>query len=123
MSVQLPGNNYGVCVLNADTLLLNRWNSVALFSVKHQEIEWTTPTTLDTQSIAVTQDGRIFALGMIGGIIEVWDARERQLITTLEADIPHVNGLAFSPDSQALAIVGDEPGLILFASGDFKPGL
>src|SRR5262249_45405052 len=52
---------------------------------------------------AYSTDGRLVAVGDGRGRLELWDARQGQLLHVLQTDGPAVANLAFTPDGKALA--------------------
>jgi len=60
------------------------------------------PETL-IKEVALSPNGKVFALGRSDGVIELYDAANKILLRTIEAHIDWVLNLVFTPDSQLLA--------------------
>ena len=58
--------------------------------------------------VDISQDGRIIATGKDDGEISLWDMKTGRLIENLKDDKIGINGIAFSPEGNTLASVGND---------------
>nr|WP_276319243.1 helix-turn-helix domain-containing protein [Streptomyces luteoverticillatus] len=58
------------------------------------------------RQVAFSPDGRTLAVGDANGVVSLWSAGDRRLVTTLAGPAEAVTGLVFSPDGRTLAGAG-----------------
>ncbi len=83
-------------------------NSVRIWDVSdgHMIAHYPVPSKSgdSVQSIALSPDGRILALGLHSGVIQFWNTSPLSLISTYENDMFFIKSLSFSPDGVWLAV-------------------
>ncbi len=70
--------------------------------------------TQSVSSVDFRRDGKVLASGSLDGDIRLWDVETHELLGTLSAQQKAIKNVAFSPQKELLASVGEDDSIVLW---------